>query len=96
MSTAVGPNAGSVTGVEGSGKVESEEGTDSGKQKETLFLEGVMSLVQTRREDFLERGLCGTHTGETGGDRIGPDKAEEKQSTTVLESAGVDAVFVFR
>ncbi len=76
--------------------MELEEGIDSGKQKETLFLEGVMSLVQTGREDFLERGLRGTRTGETGGDGIVTDKAEGKQSTTVLESAGVDAVFVFR
>ncbi len=72
-----------------------EEGTTAGKQKETLFL-GVMSLVQTGRQDFLERGLRGTHTGETGGDGIGTDKAEGKQPTRVLESAGVDAVFVFR
>ncbi len=76
--------------------MESEEGIDSGKQKETLFLEGIMSLVQTGREDFLEKGLRGTRTGEAGGDGIGTDKAEGKQSTTVLESTGVDAVFVFR
>ena len=64
MSMAIESNAGSVTDAGGSGWMELEEGIESGYQKETLFLEGVMSLVQTGREGFLERGLRGTRETE--------------------------------